>query len=116
MLEWNDSMSDGCSVQKLKKYLPAFLVPPDTPEQCAACIAHDRDYYYGGSREVRRMADEMLRRRLIAAGKPVWLADFYWVFCRLLGGPKFWKFTTWVFGRPQGWAWGVNIFKYTEAP
>ena len=111
--EWNDSMSDGCSCDRLPSWL-SFLYAPKTQAQRMACLAHDRDYYYGGSRRDRRMADWMFRTRSLAAGTKPWLVKTWWVGVRLFGGPHLHRFTTWVLGRPQAWAWGGGVFKYTN--
>ena len=106
---WDERLSDGCSVPRfLRRWLPS-----EPPAQCDACRAHDRDYYYGGTRSMRRMADEMLRRRLIAAGMRPAKAALYWGAVRLFGGPALHRFSTWLIGRPQAWGYGGGHFVYT---
>lgn len=102
---WSDSMSDGCSV-------PTFLrkiIKTETLEQCLACIAHDRAYYYGGSKKDKLLADLELFANLTAAGMPVWLASLYYIGVRI-GGRPFFKVSN------VSWAFGGSVFAYTDVP
>lgn len=98
-------MSDGCSVPDwLRK-----IIPYETAEECLACIAHDRAYYYGGSKKDKLIADLELFVNLVAAGMPVWLATLYYAGVRA-GGRPFFKIAN------VSWAFGGSVFKYTAAP
>ena len=111
--EWNDSMSDGCSVNRLPKAF-AHLYAADTPAQRAVCVAHDKAYYHGGTRKQREEADVRLRDDSIAAGADPEVANIWYQGARMYGGPELHKFTTSVLGTPQAWAWGGGVFKYTD--
>jgi hypothetical protein len=99
---WQDAMSDGCSWPGGER----AALWPVTPEAHRCCVAHDARYYRGGSITDRLRADEGLRACLLAAGLPRQLADFYFLFVRLGGGPE---------GRLPGvsWAFGGDVFQYT---
>lgn len=72
-------------------------------------------YYYGGTWSMRWKADADLYNGLRGKGMPAWRAALYWLFVRLFGGPKLHRFTTWAIGRPQAWAYGDGVFRYTSA-
>lgn len=112
---WRNSMSDGCSVPGFLRKVPR-LAPLETPDQCKACLAHDRDYYFGGTPSQRAMADERLRRRLIDVGMPAWRAGVYWAFVRVFGGPRLHWLTTWTCEKPVAWANGGAFFRYSDEP
>ena len=109
---WNDEMSDGCSVPPALRRM-GWLLPSETAEQRSACVLHDRDYYYGGTQQMRRDADEMFRIRLVNAGMSKWRARMYWIAVRVFGGPGLHRVTTWMIGRPQAWGYGGGVFAYT---
>lgn len=112
--DWQDSFSDGCSAKVLPSWLRNLLLPDgETPELRKVCLWHDFDYYYGGSAEERWAADADLYDGLVDAGLARWRAALCWLGVRLFGGPSLHRFSTWVLGRPQAWAWGGSVFKYT---
>lgn len=106
---WRDEWSDGCSVPKLLRRLLPWVLAPETEAERDACVCHDEDYYYGGSRRDREIADEKFWRRLRQAGMPQWKADLYWGAVRIGGHPMF---------RIRGvsWAFGGQIFRYSATP
>lgn len=104
--QWDDSMSDGCSVPKLVRLV---LGLSETPAETAVCVLHDKAYYYGGSSDDRAKADLALREGLVAAGMSRWLAWFYYAGVRIGGHP--------VWGVHNiSWAFGGLRFSYTEKP
>jgi len=61
---WKDEYSDGCT--GVLDWLP-FV-----GDMTAACVAHDRAYYYGGGKTDKLKADLALERDIRACGG--WLA------------------------------------------
>ena len=117
--------SDGCSALafmtmtartvEAQLAIVIWVFGDDARAAIAACFAHDRRYYLGGSRQDRRRADAELaaawrsligsrwdiRRRLFIAGG--------WAAVRLFGGPR---------GKRPGvsWSFGGGLFQYSAAP
>lgn len=101
---WDPSMSDGCSVpEPLRPFFPC-----DDPAVRACCVIHDSEYYRGGTREQRLLADLMFAYNLLSTGQvseeTVWKM---FLGVRAGGGPS---------GRIPGvsWAFGGNRFVYDE--
>jgi hypothetical protein len=98
---WDDTMSDGCSATALLKHL--F----ETPLVRAACVHHDRAYYFGGSREDRLRADYQLGVDWIRAGLTVTEVESGIAAIRVGGEP-------WYRVKGVSWAFGGERFRYSE--
>lgn len=99
--EWDDSMSDGCSIPvHLKRFLE------ETPEMRACCVKHDKKYYYGGTIRDRAIADAEFLIDLLKARVNVHVADQMYMAVRAGGHPSQ--------GRSFSWAFGGKRFKYDE--
>ena len=93
-------MSDGCT---------------DSPDsgwwgvhrEC--CLAHDRAYYFGGSKALRLKRDLEFYACLRAHDMPMPVALLYYRGVRIGGHPMF---------RRSGvsWGFGGRVFSYTERP
>ena len=97
---WDPSLSDGCS------WAPLLTAQPKAR---ACCLVHDERYYYGGSRTDRYVADVRFRECLRAAGVSWWEAWTAFYLIRWNGGPN--NRSTYV-----SWAFGGEVFAYTERP
>jgi len=102
---WQPAWSDGCSVPPLLR----VMTPTETGAVRAACVVHDEAYYYGGSEDHRRRADERLQEALIAAGMAPWRARVYYLGVRLGGGPE-WRV------KDVSWSFGGEYFEYSPRP
>ena len=102
---WQPVWSDGCSVPALLR----LVMPVETEAARTACIVHDEAYYYGGSEDDRRHADERLREALIAAGMAPWRARVYYGSVRVGGGPE-WRV------KGVSWSFGGEYFQYSARP
>lgn len=103
--QWTLAMCDGCSVPTPLR----VLFPIETPAERAACCEHDRWYYYGGSRFMRRCADALLRYDLRRAGMTRTRAYLYWLAVRIFAAPA------WT-GNKTRWAWGDAPHRYCYTP
>lgn len=65
-----------------------------------ACVVHDKRYWIGGTREMRRKADCELMGHVAISGHPVWAVLMY-IAVRIGGSP-------WL---PFPWRWGFG-WKY----
>ena len=98
-------MSDGCSVPSIAK---PFLLR--SAEAKAACVRHDRAYYFGGSRLDRLKADCEFDLDVLASPDAE-QAEMVFNAVRIFGGPHFRKAgVSWAFGgerffyeAPPGW-------------
>lgn len=73
--------SDGCSVPRALR----LVIPHETPEQTAVCVAHDFAYDAGGARRARAIADARLLLGLLETGMDVDLAERYHTAVRIFG-------------------------------
>lgn len=96
---WNPEWSDGCS----------HASDLNNPEIRKCCVAHDEEYYYGGSYSDRDYADARFWRCLIDARMDLPLAWAYHEMVQNFGGPGW---------REPGvsWAFGGNYFRYSKHP
>jgi len=99
---WNDEMSDGCSLPTIAK---PFLL--QSAEAKAACVRHDRAYYYGGSRLDRLKADCEFALDVLASPDAE-QAEMVFNAVRMFGAPRFRVSNV-------SWAFGGMRFFY-EAP
>ena len=117
---WDPEWSDGCSVfavlpESLRRPLQGKLIrflaghPEVAKAAVAACGRHDEEYYYGGSRALRKTADERLRVGWRQAGLPRWFVSVGIRAIRLFGGPG-WR------RRGVSWAFGGDHFRYEPEP
>lgn len=85
-----DFVGDGCS-----------LFPDGDYGDC--CLAHDREYYRGGTRAERRAADGRLFQCVRAKGglKHRFISDIMWMGVRIGGTPLLPTPFRWGFGQPQ---------------
>jgi len=91
---FNPATSDGCSVPTALR----LLIQRETPAQIAVCVHHDGDYYYGGSRRDRAVADAKLLLGLLRADMDIDLAHEYHLAVRA-GGKAHWNDGAGVLGR-----------------
>lgn len=115
---WQDSMSDGCSgiPPFIWNALPEgtivsnelFLNITTKEAVRAACVTHDKQYYYGGSELARFYADIAFAATLASLGVPPKLVDVMFNFVRAGGGPEF--------RQKYSWAFGGEFFQYSDKP
>ncbi|MDO4561400.1 MAG: hypothetical protein Q4C86_10675 [bacterium] len=67
----------------------------------AACVAHDRAYWRGGTQAQRLQADIRLRASVAGTGHPVWAFLMFWA-VRVFGSPYLPLPWRWGFGQPYG--------------
>lgn len=80
---WTPEKSDGCTIIS-KPY--QWLTGKELPfRHC--CLEHDRAYWYGGTKELRKKTDRQLRECVAATGFPIF-AWIMWVFVRIGGSPR----------------------------
>ena len=88
----NDFTTDGCS-----------LFPDGSFEQpqvwCHCCIAHDKVYWSGGTKEQRRDADLALKQCVATTGHPS-IAHLMWLGVRAAGSPNLSTSFRWGYGWP----------------
>jgi len=107
---WKDEFSDGCSgpnVEWLTRWFHSIFEPD---RQC--CVAHDKAYYYGGSRKDRLSADQQFQQCLMEHGMNRADAYLYFRAVRLFGRPS-------LRLRRRSWAFGPldePVFSYTKQP
>lgn len=89
--------TDGCSGGHSARWRIFFKGEPPWQD---CCIAHDREYWQGGTSEDRQKADQMLFDCVNAKGGPFW-AWLLWSSVRPGGHP-------WL---PVPWRWGYG-WKY----
>jgi hypothetical protein len=80
-MPYDPASSDGCSVPAALR----LVIPKETAEQTAVCVAYDEAYYYGGTRRQRAQADAELLRGLLRTGMDVDLAERYHTAVRIFG-------------------------------
>ena len=99
--EFDPANSDGCTFIGMAFRL--FTKEKNLPfKEC--CIAHDKDYYYGGDVKLRHASDTKLRECVTEHGYPI-LAWIMWAFVHFLSGPKL----LWVIPNPFPWHWEEKV-------
>jgi hypothetical protein len=86
--------TDGCSGGMTAMWR---LVGRCDPPWNDLCVEHDRAYWAGGTAEMRRQADRVLRDGVAHNGHPVW-AWLMWAAVRPGGHPLL----------PTSWRWGYG--------
>lgn len=90
---FDPSMSDGCSVPESIRHIIHTI-----DEQCArcrpACVIHDEAYYYGGTEDQRRAADEALYVAIRPIIGEQWAIEWYNA-VRYFGGSHWGTGRTW---------------------
>ena len=102
--QWNDNMSDGCSVPEFLR----VVLPLESPEAIAACRRHDHAYYLGGSKIDRLRADLYFALALLDTDERE-KAELYFAAVRTGGEPAFRQ-------RGVSWAFGGEVFQYSDVP
>lgn len=69
---------------------------------CQCCVAHDLEYWRGGTAEARRNADQKLRECVVNTTNNKLLADAMYAGVRSGGGPYFFTPYRWGYGWPYG--------------
>jgi hypothetical protein len=110
---WDPATFDGCSAVTFGPLAWRRRVNErlfrDHPGASEACKAHDEAYYYGGSEQDRREADQALLQAWAEVGVPWLTRTLGYRAIRLFGGPD---------RRTPGvsWAFGDEFFQYSDEP
>lgn len=108
--------SDGCS---LAPFLPerwrsrfqdwTLGIIANDPELAREmryiCEAHDKAYYYGGTKDQRLKADKEMRAKMKQIGAPYWFRHAAFRAIRMFGGPS-WQISG------VSWSYGGSFCKY----
>ena len=116
--EYDPAWADGCTLapflpERVRRGFQAWVVRVVACDSAiaamihAACVRHDRAYYYGGMKQHRLYADRALRDNLRAAGAPFLFRYVTYRAVRTWGGPS-WR------QKRVSWAYGDSFFRYGE--
>lgn len=89
--------TDGCSGGMTACWKLVFRKAPPWND---ACVAHDKVYWQGGCKKMRRIADRRLMAAVTLNGHPLF-AFSMWCMVRVFGHPLL--PTSWRWG--YGWKW-----------
>ncbi len=93
--ELSEFSSDGCSL-----FPDASLI--NESDWCKCCVQHDVSYWKGGTKQERKIADQLLRQCVFTATSDQVLADIMYEGVRFGGSPYFYNWYRW------GYGWGYE--------
>jgi hypothetical protein len=92
--------TDGCSL-----FPNGSLI--SNADWCSCCVAHDLDYWRGGTSEARLKADQELKACVQQTTQNLALAELIFSGVRAGGGPYFFTSYRWGYGWPFGRTYGA---------